>query len=89
MAVKPTRDNILVTQAEAEGGERTTESGLILTASVETGIKPAHVVAVGPDVTTVEPGSKVYLKWSECTALTHGGIEAALCKEKYVLAIVE
>ena len=86
MAVKPTRDNILVTQAEAE---TTTESGLILTSNIETGIKPAFVLAVGPDVTTVEPNTKVYLKWSECTALTHNGVEAALRKEKYVLATVE
>lgn len=88
MAVKPTGDNILVTQKEQE---KKTEGGIILAAgaSATTGIKPAYVLAVGPDVKAIQPNTEVYLKWSEAVALTHNGVEAALIKEESVLATIE
>lgn len=86
MALQPTRNNILVVQKEVE---KTTAGGIILAgANIESGIKPAVVRAVGPDVTEVKVGSVIYLKWSESVAVTVDGEASAIVSEESVLGIV-
>lgn len=84
--MKPIRKQILVKQTEEK---TTTESGIILTGSVETGNKPALVVKKGSDVTIdIKEGDTIYLRWKEAFALTFKGEQMALVDEKDVLAVL-
>ena len=83
--MKPTQDYVYVTQVEAE---KTTSGGIILTGDTTTGTKPAKILEVGPDVTSVTKGQTVYLKWNDGLAVTHQGTQGALVPEKSILAIV-
>jgi co-chaperonin GroES (HSP10) len=78
-------DNVLVTEDKAE---KTTEAGLILTADVTTGNKPARVIAVGPQVDTLIPGAKVYLKWSEAMPVELDGLKCAVVKYEHVKLVI-
>lgn len=78
-------DNVLVTEDKAE---TTTEAGLILTADVTTGNKPARVIAVGPQVDTLIPGTKVYLKWSEAMPVELDGLKCAVVKYEHVKLVI-
>ena len=79
-------DNVLVTEDKAE---QKTESGLILTADVTTGNKPARVIAVGPDVENLLPNSKVYLKWSEAMPVELDGLPCGVVKYEHIKLVVE
>jgi co-chaperonin GroES (HSP10) len=81
----PTYDNLFVTQTEAK---KTTESGIILSTDVDSGLKPAVVIAVGPEAKT-QIGSKCFIPWSEAKAVTHGGTQGAIISEKEVLAYID
>lgn len=83
--MKPTRNNIFVTEVEAK---TTTESGIILTGAVDKAIKPAKVLAIGPDVHSTRVGDTVYLKWSEGTPITHEGTKGAILAEESLLAVL-
>jgi co-chaperonin GroES (HSP10) len=83
--MKPLNDKILVAEVAKED---TTASGLILAgADLETGAKPAIVVAVGPDVTAVEEGQKIAIRWNEALAVSVEGQQRALIKEEHVWGI--
>ena len=82
--MKPTFNNVFVIEHELDN---TTESGIILTGTVETGLKPGVVQSAGPECSTVKPADIVYLKWSEAVAVTHKGIKGALVSESSILAV--
>lgn len=81
--MKPTYNNLFVEQMKKES---TTAAGIILTSDVETGSKPAVVVAVGPDAVGVKPGMNCYIKWNESVPVTHNGVKGAFISEEHVLA---
>lgn len=65
-----------------------TESGIVLTQSVVTGVKPGKVLAVGPDANqSVKVGQHVICNWKEATAVTIEGIQCVLLSDEYILAI--
>lgn len=78
-------DNVLVTELKEENK---TESGLILSASVATGHKPAVVIGVGPGVDTLVPSQKVYLDWSKAMPVELDGVKCAVVKYEDVKLVV-
>jgi co-chaperonin GroES (HSP10) len=85
--MKPLRNNVLV-QQEAESKSNTTESGIILTSSVNTGTKPGVVIAVGDGVEHVKVMDRVYLHWNKAMLVKHEGAESAIVSEDDVVAIL-
>ena len=83
--MKPTQDNVFVTEVEEE---KVTATGIILTGSAETGVKPALVLAVGPEVSEVEAGNKVYLRWGEGLPVTHQGTKGVIISQKNIVAVI-
>lgn len=80
-------DNVLVTQSEKKD---TTESGIILSESIETGQKKAVVIAVGPEaIDYVEPRMNVFLDWSKAMAVTIDGLQCAVVKVTDIKLIVD
>ena len=84
--MRPTQNYVYVIQVERD---QKTPGGLILTADIETGSKPAFIKATGPDVTTCKTGDKVYVKWSDGVPVTHMGEMAVLLPDTSVLAVFE
>ena len=85
--MKPLKDYILVGE---KAKEEKTESGLILSGiDLETGAKPAEVVAIGPDVKNVNVGDTIAIKWGEALAITVKGAQRALVSEEYVYGIYD
>ena len=85
--MKPLKDFILVAEKKKEDK---TESGLILSGiDLETGAKPAEVVAVGPDVKNVKIGDSIAIKWGEALAITVKGAQRALVSEEHVYGIFD
>lgn len=82
--MNPTYDNLFVTEVAPES---TTKGGIILTGSVETGIKPAVILAAGPEA-EAQPGLKCYIKWGDSVPVTHEGTKGAIVSEKSVLAYI-
>jgi co-chaperonin GroES (HSP10) len=83
--MKPTYDNLFVTEVQRES---TTKAGIILTGEVETGIKPAVILAAGPEA-EAKPGLKCYVKWGEAAPVTHEGTKGAIISEKFILAYID
>lgn len=83
--MKLLRNNVLVTQAQHE---EVSTGGIILTGSIESGVKPAVVLEVGPDVIGVGEGDKVYLHWNKGMAITHEGEQAAIISEEHIEAVI-
>jgi co-chaperonin GroES (HSP10) len=82
--MKPLKDYILLAESKSE---TTTESGIVLTGSAETGSKPGIVLAIGPDVKDVQVGDKVAVKWGDALAVSVDNSQAALISEESVYGI--
>jgi len=87
--MKMLNDNVLIAlNEEVKEAERVTASGIILTGTVDDdrSSKPATVLAIGPDVTTVEKGDIVYLDWATAIRITVNGNKASIIAEKHIKA---
>ena len=85
MKLRPTADNIVLKQTEAE---QTTASGIILSATTKE--KPAiyEVMSAGPDVKDVKVGDKVVVGKFEGQEIKLDGVEYKFVKLEDVLAVV-
>jgi co-chaperonin GroES (HSP10) len=83
--LRPTSANLFVTEAEVK---TTTSTGIILTGGIDTGLKPAVVVATGPDALS-EIGSKCYVNWKDAQPVTYDGVQGAIISEESVLAYID
>ena len=85
MKLRPTADNIVLKQTEAE---ETTSSGIILATTNKE--KPAiyEVMSVGPDVKAVAVGDKVVVGQFTGNAIKLDGVDYKFVKLEDVLAIV-
>lgn len=82
--MKPRKNHVLIGEVAEE---MKTESGLILTRSVDKGSKPGKVMAVGPEVTGLEINSEVALNWKEGLPITVQGIQMVLIHEEHILGV--
>ena len=85
MKLKPTADNIVLKQTEAE---ETTASGIILTTAAKE--KPAiyEVMSAGPDVKDIKVGDKVVVGKFTGNEIKLDGVDYKFVKLEDVLAIV-
>ena len=85
MKLRPTADNIVLKQTEAE---ETTSSGIILAAATKE--KPAiyEVMSAGPDVKEVKVGDKVVVGKFTGSEIKLDGVEYKFVKLEDVLAVV-
>ena len=85
MKLKPTADNIVLKQTEAE---ETTSSGIILAAATKE--KPAiyEVMSAGPEVKEVKVGDKVVVGKFTGSEIKLDGVEYKFVKLEDVLAVV-
>ena len=85
MKLKPTADNIVLKQTEAE---ETTSSGIILATTAKE--KPAiyEVMSAGPDVKEVKVGDKVVVGKFTGNEVKLDGVDYKFVKLEDVLAIV-
>ena len=85
MKLRPTADNIVLKQTEAE---ETTASGIILTTAAKE--KPAiyEVMSAGPDVKDVKVGDKVVVGKFTGNEIKLDGVDYKFIKLEDVLAIV-
>jgi len=85
MKLRPTADNIVLKQTEAE---ETTASGIILTTSAKE--KPAvyEVMSAGPDVKDIKVGDKVVVGKFTGNEIKLDGVDYKFVKLEDVLAIV-
>lgn len=85
MIVTPLKDKVLVAQNKRE---TTTSAGII----VENGFgdtASATVLAIGPDVTDVVVGDKIYLDWSKCSPVRVGNDDRAMVAQEFIIAVIE
>lgn len=80
-------DYVIVVEESSDNQEQKTTGGIILTQPVETGHKPARVIAVGPEVKHIHPGQKCYCKWSDALPFTDDGIKMAALRQESVFAV--
>ena len=85
MKLKPTADNLVLKQTEAE---ETTSSGIILASATKE--KPAiyEVMSAGPDVKEIAPGDKVVVGNFTGSEIKLDGVEYKFVKLEDVLAVV-
>ncbi len=85
MKLKPTADNLVLKQAEAE---ETTSSGIILASNTKE--KPAiyEVMSAGPDVKDIKAGDKVVVGNFTGSDIKLDGVDYKFVKLEDVLAIV-
>lgn len=79
-------DNVLVT--EQKTGETQTASGLILSAEIATGMKPAVVIACGEEV-DLQPEDKVYLDWKHAMPIELDGLKCGVVKFEHIKLVVK
>jgi co-chaperonin GroES (HSP10) len=84
--MQPTFDNVYVTQWKED---LTRASGIILSSSADSGVAPAKILALGPDVVGFDVGDKVYLKWGDSVPITNEGTIGALIPHTKILAILK
>ena len=78
-------DNVLVT--EKAQGEKQLESGLILSADISTGMKPAVVIASGEEV-DLQPEDTVYLDWKQAMPIEIDGLKCGVIKFEHIKLVV-
>ena len=84
--MQPTFNNVFLREIKRE---TTTASGIILTQDPNTGNRPALVVAVGPEVTSVAPGDTAYVNWKENSMpVTVDGEMGVLTSETSIMGVV-
>ena len=85
MKLKPTADNLVLKQTEAE---ETTSSGIILATTAKE--KPAiyEVMSAGPDVKDIKAGDKVVVGNFTGSEIKLDGVDYKFVKLEDVLAIV-
>ena len=85
MKLKPTADNLVLKQNEAE---ETTSSGIILATTTKE--KPAiyEVMSAGPDVKDIKAGDKVVVGKFVGSEIKLDGVEYKFVKQDDVLAVV-
>jgi co-chaperonin GroES (HSP10) len=76
---------VLVTATEKE---ETTSGGIILTAEITKGSKPALVLAVSDEIDGIKAGDRVYLEWSKSMPIDHEGGAAAIISAEYIKAVI-
>jgi len=85
--MKVLHDNVLVT--EDKQGETELSSGIILSADITSGNKPARVIAVGTDCGELKAGDKVYLKWGEAMPVELEGVKCGVIAYEHIKLIVD
>ena len=98
MGIKVLGNNVLIAEVEKE---ETTAGGIILSADVQMdkASKPGLVIAVGDYIqqdnadpenvdTKIEPGQRVFLKWSEAMPVNADGKAAVLIGREHIKAII-
>ena len=81
----PTFDNVFLREIKKE---LKTNAGIILTQDVDSGIKPALVVAVGPDCKQTQVGDTAYVNWKDgAMAVTVDNQMGVLINEKAIMGV--
>jgi co-chaperonin GroES (HSP10) len=83
--MKVLHDNVLLTEDDAK--ETTTAGGLILSSEIQTGNKPARVIAMGNEIAQLQEiaaGDKVYCNWSEAMPVEIDGVKMAVIKYEFI-----
>ena len=71
-------------------GEVKSEAGIILDdAKSVRESKTGTVLAIGPDVTEVQVGDKVYLEWSKAKVVKIGDAQRVIVEEEDIVAVVD
>lgn len=85
MTLKPTADNILLKQTEAE---ETTSSGIILATTSKEKPSIYEVISVGQEVKDINPGDKVVVGTYSGSEMKIDGVDYKFVKLEDVLAVV-
>ena len=85
MGIQVLGNNVLVAETEKE---ETSTGGIILTEAIDKGNKPGLVLAVGDEVAQIQPGQRVFLKWSESMPVNVEGQAAVLIDQEHIKAII-
>jgi len=83
--MEPLKDYILVGERAKE--ERSAGGLILAGVDLDTGSKPAEVLAIGPEVKDVSVGDTIAIKWGEALAVTVSGSQRALISEEFVYGI--
>jgi co-chaperonin GroES (HSP10) len=87
MDIKPMKKKVLIAENR---GEVKSEAGIILDdAKSVRESKTGTVLAIGPDVTEVQVGDKVYLEWSKAKVVKIGDAQRVIVEEEDIVAVVE
>lgn len=86
MEVKPLKKMVLIAEQKRE---TTTESGLIIEGRATADMAKGIVLAVGPEVTDVKVGDVILPEWGKSSPVTIDGIQRAMIKEEFIIAVVE
>lgn len=87
MPVRPLGKKVLVAENKRENQ---TASGIIIEGRDAGGeSKTATVLAIGPDVKSVEVGNKVLLMWNKGAVVTVDGAQRVMILEEDIVAVLE
>jgi co-chaperonin GroES (HSP10) len=87
MDIKPMKKKVLIAENK---GEVKSEAGIILDdAKSVRESKTGTVLAIGPDVTEVQVGDKVYLEWSKAKVVKIGDAQRVIVEEEDIVAVVD
>tara|TARA_Y100000385_G_C13022838_1_gene606967 strand:- start:645 stop:938 length:294 start_codon:yes stop_codon:yes gene_type:complete len=96
MGIQVLGDNVLIAETEKE---EQTAGGIILTEAIDKGNKPGLVLAIGDYIqqdnadpenvfTKIEPGNRVFVKWSEAMPVNVEGQAAVLIDRNHIKAVL-
>jgi len=87
MIVTPLAKKVLVAENKREN---TTQSGIVIEGAAGLGnSKSGTVLAIGPDVTTVNVGDVIYLLWPKAKVVTIDGAQRVIIEEEDIVAVEE
>ena len=87
MEVKPLKKMVLIAEQKRE---TTTASGIVIEGTRGTGdMAKGIVIAIGPEVTEVKVGDVILPEWGKSSPVTIDGIQRAMIKEEFIIAVLE
>lgn len=83
--MRPLKNFVLLTEVPRD--KKKTESGIILTQSVDTGAAPGMVLEVGPEVKDMKQGDSVALDWQKGLPIVVDGVKCVLVADEFIRAV--
>ena len=84
--IKPLKKNVLVVRLKKT---TTTQTGIILQSDHDGNVDEAKVIAIGPEVTEVQTGNRIFIDWNKAAPVSIDNVPHYVVNEDNIVWVFE